>query len=87
MPEDYPSFEINKNRERPYAHIQWKGTDVCMDIHCKCGADLHIDEEFCHHIKCIRCGAFYECSGFIELYEIDHEPESVKIPFGGPKSQ
>jgi len=25
---------------RPHGWVQWKGTDVCMDVHCACG---HID--------------------------------------------
>jgi hypothetical protein len=30
--------------------IQWKGTDVCMDIHCECGTLSHIDGEFAYII-------------------------------------
>lgn len=37
------SFEVNS---RPYAFIQWKGTDVCMDFHCECGAHCHFNSDF-----------------------------------------
>lgn len=86
MPEDFPSLAANKDRKPPYGWIQWKGTEVCMDIHCECGADLHIDAEFCYHIKCVRCGAIYECSGYIDLHKLNHEPENVKMPFD-PENQ
>ena len=33
--------------------IQWKGTDVCMDFHCKCGAHLHIDGMFVYKVYSI----------------------------------
>ena len=35
--------------EAPYAYIQWKGTDVCLDVHCTCGAELlHYDGYFAY---------------------------------------
>lgn len=37
--------------------IQWKGTDVCMDVHCKCGEHSHLDAEFAYYIKCPKCGS------------------------------
>lgn len=33
----------NINYEGPTGFIQWKGTDVCMDVYCKCGYHSHID--------------------------------------------
>lgn len=52
-----------------YGWIQWKGTDVCMDVHCVCGYSGHIDEDFAYFIKCPSCGRYYEVSGFVKLYE------------------
>ena len=37
---------------QPHGWIQWKGTNVCMDIHCKCGMLTHIDADFAYHVKC-----------------------------------
>lgn len=59
----------------PHAWIQWKGTNVCMDIHCKCGAHGHIDTDFAYHVKCRDCGTVYYCNGHIELIELEVEPE------------
>lgn len=41
--------------------IQWKGTDVCFDFHCDCGAHSHFDGDFAY---------FYECPGCRQLYEM-----------------
>lgn len=61
-------------KDRPHGWIQWKGTDVCMDVVCQCGANGHIDAEFCYYIKCEECGRIYALSGYIELLGISGEP-------------
>ena len=64
---------------KPHGWIQWKGTDVCMDIHCKCGESTHIDADFAYHVKCGSCGTVYFCNGHIELIELKQEPESCVV--------
>ena len=59
----------------PHGWIQWKGTDVCMDVYCQCGHHSHIDADFVYYVKCPSCGAVYMCNGHIELIKIDEEPE------------
>lgn len=54
----------------PHGWIQWKGTKVCMDIHCKCGHQSHIDDDFAYYVKCPKCGTIYMCNGNIEFIEI-----------------
>lgn len=40
--------------------VQWKGTDLCMDIYCpNCGKSGHIDGMGVHAIRCARCNAIY----------------------------
>lgn len=58
---------------KPHGWIQWNGTDVCMDIHCKCGELTHVDAEFCYYVKCIYCGTVYFCNGHIELIEVSKD--------------
>lgn len=72
----FPS--LSTPHPEPHGWIQWKGTDVCMDVKCACGEHTHIDEEFCYHIKCGKCGRVYECDGHIRLIELDFEPENTK---------
>lgn len=65
--------------DKPHGWIQWKGTDVCMDVYCKCGAQYHIDETFAYNIKCPKCGTVYACNGHIEFIELEEEPEHCVI--------
>lgn len=38
--------------------IQWKGTDVCIDLYCpKCGRHNHFDGFFAHYVRCAGCRA------------------------------
>lgn len=64
---------------KPHGWIQWKGTDVCMDVHCKCGESTHIDGDFVYSVKCPKCGTSYMCNGHIELIELEQEPDNVKV--------
>jgi hypothetical protein len=64
---------------KPHGWIQWKGTNVCMDVYCKCGAHSHIDASFAYYFKCSDCGAVYMCNGHIELIELEVEPDSCVI--------
>jgi hypothetical protein len=63
---------------KPHGWVQWKGTDVCMDIHCICGCHSHFDGDFAYAVKCPECGRSYMCNGHIELIELAVEPENVK---------
>ena len=54
------AFDLEGDTPRPYAFIQWKGTDVCMDFHCECGAHLHFDGYFAYHVECPYCQALYQ---------------------------
>lgn len=77
--ERFPS--LFKKRKLPYGWIQWKGTSVCMDVHCQCGYHGHIDADFLYYIKCSKCGQIYECDGHIDLISLDFDPGEVQIFF------
>jgi hypothetical protein len=72
---------INKRYERqetkrpdgPHGWIQWKGTDVCMDIVCSCGASGHIDQDFAYHYKCMSCNKFFDIAGYVHLIEVPED--------------
>jgi hypothetical protein len=36
----------------PANFLQWKGTDVCIDLHCVCGRSPHYDGEFLNSWRC-----------------------------------
>ncbi len=74
------AWDIQEKYEgKPYGWIQWKGTGVCMDIHCKCGHHSHIDADFAYHVKCPSCKTVYACNGHIELIELEKEPDSCVV--------
>ncbi len=74
------AWNIQETREgEPHTWIQWKGTDVCMDIHCKCGCHSHFDGYFAYHVKCPECGTVYFCNGHIELIELEVEPDGCVV--------
>jgi hypothetical protein len=58
---------------KPHGWIQWKGTDVCLDVYCACGHHGHVDAEFAYTIRCPECGQVYETNGHIELVPIDRD--------------
>ena len=53
-----------------YGWIQWKGTDVCLDVNCKCGEITHIDADFTYLIQCGKCLRVYWPTAFIRLVEL-----------------
>lgn len=67
----FKSLEDKYKKKEPYGWIQWKGTDVCIDIHCKCGKFTHFDGAFMYFVQCPYCNQIYEASGLIDLIERD----------------
>jgi len=59
----------------PHGWIQWKGTDVCMDVYCSCGCHSHVDAEFAYYIRCPECKKVYMTNGHIELVPITEKEE------------
>lgn len=57
----------------PYGWIQWKGTDVCMDMYCKCGYHGHMDTDFLYHYECPKCKTKYAVGQNIKLIELTSE--------------
>ena len=54
----------------PHGWIQWKGTEVCMDVHCTCGAHTHIDAEFAYYVECGDCGALFAVGAYVKLVPV-----------------
>lgn len=64
------------------AWIQWKGTSVCMDVNCKCGADGHVDADFAYFYSCPGCGRLFIVSQVVRLHPVTPELEA-KLREGG----
>ena len=56
---------------QPHGWVQWKGTNVCVDIHCECGELTHFDGDFMYIIECPHCHRKYFANGHIQLIEIE----------------
>lgn len=67
-----PLFE-----DKPHIWIQWKGTDVCCDIHCTCGYFGHYDGMFFYFFQCPKCKQVYECGTHISIYPIEKIPDGA----------
>ena len=51
------------------AFIQWKGTEVCCDFRCECGAEGHIDAMFVYAVACPKCGKTWQMPHSVSLIE------------------
>lgn len=67
---DYPGTE-------PHGWIQWKGTNVCMDLYCVCGFHGHVDTDFFYRAYCPSCSRQFLVGQNIKLIELTKEEAAV----------
>jgi hypothetical protein len=79
---DFKAWDRDNPEGEAHGWIQWKGTNVCMDVHCKCGAHCHVDADFAYHLKCPHCGRVYTTGCNVKLIELTPE-EKAFIEGGG----
>ena len=57
-----------------YGAIQWKGTEVCIDLECSCGHQWHYDGWFSRsYFRCPKCGAGYAVGRIVKLIPLTAE--------------
>lgn len=73
--ENFYQQVYSRDNPKGEAHgwIQWKGTDACIDLHCKCGYHGHFDGYFLYHYKCPICGTKYALGENVKLIELTAE--------------
>lgn len=59
--------------DKPHGWIQWKGTNVCIDLHCECGYSGHFDGFFLYYYQCPQCNMKYEVGANIKLIKLSAE--------------
>jgi len=64
-------------RGKPHGWIQWKGTGVCIDLHCECGAHGHVDTDFFYFYKCFACGRTYAVGANVALIPLTPEQSAA----------
>ncbi len=60
----------------PSGYIQYKGSDICIDLECKCGWDDHFDGAFLFGFTCPKCGISYLLQDIIEFIETPKTQEN-----------
>lgn len=71
---------------KPHGWVQWKGTGVCMDLHCVCGEMSHLDADFAYYVQCPACDRVYMSNGHVEMVELTAEEiETFKDRHGSIK--
>lgn len=53
--------------------IQWKGTNICIDLYCECGEHGHIDGEFFYYYECSSCHRKFAVGQNVKLIELTKE--------------
>lgn len=61
--------------------MQWKGTEVCLDLHCVCGYHGHLDDMFAYAVQCGGCDRVYEMPHTFHIPPGDGDP--IRVAFGG----
>ena len=79
MKKQVSNYEKVYSRDNPqtdsYGWIQWKGTDVCIDLHCICGNFGHLDGDFFYGWRCSECGQHYAVGQTIKMIPLTSEEE------------
>lgn len=57
---DDKAFDLDGEIKETHAFVQWKGTDVCMDFWCDCGAQCHFDGYFAYAVRCPHCKTIWQ---------------------------
>jgi hypothetical protein len=66
-------YEQHDIRPVPNGWIQWKGTDVCMDVYCACGYHGHVDVDFFYFYECPKCHQKYAVGQTVPLIPLTPE--------------
>lgn len=66
-------YSQDNQQTESHGWIQWKGTNVCIDLHCKCGHHGHLDGYFAYGFQCPKCKRFFALGQIVKLIEITEE--------------
>lgn len=79
-----PIVQFNIN-EDAHGSMQWKGSDIYLDLHCDCGHTSNIKGDAVFFVKCPACNTIFELNGFIQLIkrpDIDEKKHDVDVRQG-----
>lgn len=77
---DFLELDSQHLAGKPHCWIQWKGTEVCMDVHCECGYIGHVDGGFVYGVECGHCHRRYAvgCNVVLHPYRPEYQIEDFK---------
>ena len=75
----YKEYGDKHSIDGPHGWIQWKGTDVCIDVHCACGHLGHFDGEFAYLIRCPACQQVYYVSQYVHLEKVEVDESEIDM--------
>lgn len=70
--------EHSESGRATYGQLNPSGTELCISLDCKCGAELHADGHM-EGIICSHCGRVYVLSRFIEAYQVPDDIRKVAL--------
>jgi hypothetical protein len=89
MKHDQYYAEVHEAQDLPpegspsHGWIQWKGTNVCMDIYCSCGHHSHVDTEFLYNFRCAKCKQAFAVGAHVRLIPLTPAQEAYVETDGG----
>lgn len=70
-------IEILDKIPEPNGWIQWKVTEVCMDLYCECGQSSHFDGDFFCFFECPHCNRKYSVGCYVKLHKLTDEESEL----------
>lgn len=65
----------------PKSFIQWKGTNVCIDLYCTCGKHSHYDGDFLYRWQCPACKKCWEMGTAVRMRPCEADDDwSIQHP-------
>jgi len=87
LKESRPSYDTIYSRDNKETvsggWVQYKGTDLCVDLHCECGHHGHYDGLFAYAMKCSKCTTPYAVGQNIKLIPLGHKEEEYFTDYKG----
>ena len=72
-------WQEKRLEDRNYAFLQWKGTQVCMDLYCVCGEQWHLDEDFTYAVRCPHCRRVFKVEPYVRIHEVPEDEVHSEI--------
>ena len=77
MAEEFPFVKPEGSDAEMF--IQWKGTDLCVDLDCACGGGGHYDGYGAYYLRCPDCEAVYCLGTQVILKRVEEVPKGSEV--------